>query len=256
VRHDEPRTWWSRALTTAESPEGVLDDGRTTMPEPHGGTRRLPHISAGPTHDPDRLLFLSDGVFAIALTLLIIDVIAAGLDVLPDERLSQHLLSTWPAFAAYVVGFATILVCWVNHHRVFHYVTRSDSGLPWVNGVMLLLVAAVPLPTAILAKYLTSPEDQRTAYVLYGLTCLLMDVALWCLCSYTLHRGLADPSMDPDRHRGMMWVYRVGLLWTALAVAAVFVSVYLAIALWLVMFVVYAFPAELAHALHLTVPRR
>lgn len=222
----------------------------------HDGHRGLPRLSGGPRQEPERLLFLSDGVFAIAMTLLIIDVIAAGTAATGDERLSHHLLSEWPALAAYVAGFLTIMVCWVNHHRVFHYVARTDSGLPWVNAFMLLLVAAVPLPTAILAKYATSEDDQRTAFVLYGITCLLMDIALWCLCSYTLRRGLAEPSRDPDRHHGMMWVYRVGLVWTLLAVAAVFVSVYLAMAMWAVMFLVYAFPAELAHALHLGASRR
>lgn len=222
-----------------------MPDKVSRTPAP-GRTR----LSGGPRTSPDRLLLLTDGVFAIALTLLIIDVVGVGTDM-GEESLSSHLLTEWPTFVAYLVGFVTILVCWVNHNRVFHYVTSSDGGLAWVNGFMLLLVAAVPFPTAILAKYLTGGENQRTAYVLYGITCLLMDVALWCLCSYTLRRGLADPSRDPDRHHGMMWVYRVGLVWTLLAIGAVFVSVYLAIALWLVMFAVYAFPAQLAHFLHL-----
>ena len=208
-------------------------------------------VSGGPGHAPHRLLALSDGVFAIAMTLLIIDVVAVGLGADETEFLSHYLLEEWPTLVAYLVGFATILVCWVNHNRVFHFVTSSDGGLAWVNGFMLLLVAAVPLPTALLAKYLTGGVGQKTAFVIYGITCLLMDVALWGLCSYTRHRGLADPSLDPERFEGMVWCYRVGLIWTAIAIAAVFVSIYIAIALWAVMFVVYAFPAEFAHVLHL-----
>lgn len=67
------------------------------------------------------------------MTLLIIDVVAAGTHVEPDEALVDHLLAEWSTLVAYVVGFATILVCWINHHRVFHYVTRTDSGLVWVK---------------------------------------------------------------------------------------------------------------------------
>lgn len=213
--------------------------------------RARPRVSGGPGQEPQRLLALSDGVFSIAMTLLIIDVVAAGTHVEPDEALIDHLLAEWSTLVAYVVGFATILVCWINHHRVFHYVTRTDSGLVWMNGFMLALVAAVPLPTAILAKYLAGGEGQRTAFMLYGITCLLMDVALWGLCSYTLRRGLADPSLDPERHHGMMRAYRVGLLWTLLALAAVAVNIWLAILIWFLMFVVYGFPAEFAHFLHL-----
>ena len=79
-------------------------------------------MSAGkkvPLQDKARLEALSDGVFAIALWLLIIDVVATGKALGPGVPLERHLAHEWPTFVAYLVGFLTILVCWINHHRVF-----------------------------------------------------------------------------------------------------------------------------------------
>ena len=218
-------------------------------PKNRTGLRR--RISGGEGQHPDRLKMLSDGVFSIALTLLIIDVVALGVHVNPGETLAHHLLHQWPTLVAYITGFMTIFVCWINNHRVFHYVNKIDSGLIWINGLQLALVAAVPLPTAVLAAHLTGGEGQRTAFILYGITYVLMAISFWSLSYYVDRRGLTDPSIDPDRYHGMLLIYRFSFVWTTLSLAVATVSVYSAIVMWTFMFAVFAFPAEFSHFMHL-----
>lgn len=134
-----------------------------------------------------RIEALSDGVFAVALTILTFDVVAAVRDTTEGEELTRHLLDSWPTYAAYLVGFLTILVCWINHQRVFHYVTRSDARLVWINGLQLALVAVVPAPTAILAQH-PSGAGLRTATIVDGITFFLMAFSFWGLWRYVSGR--------------------------------------------------------------------
>ncbi len=193
-----------------------------------------------------RLEALSDGVFSIALTLLIIDVVSSGKAVEAGEHLSAHLFREWPSLVAYLVGFMTILVCWINHHRVYHYVRRTDSGLLWIIGLQLALVSAVPLPTSVLAANFTG-EGSRAALLLYGVTFWLMATSFWVLWRYVDRRGLTDASIDPDRYHGMERIYGYAVAWTLLCLYIASVSVYPAFVMWALMFVVFAFPGEFAH---------
>jgi TMEM175 potassium channel family protein len=210
--------------------------------------------SGGAHQRTSRLEALSDGVFAIALTLLIIDVVSVGTAVTPGVPLETHLLHEWPTLVAYLVGFLTILVCWINHHRVFHYIRHTDSGLVWVNGMQLALVSAVPLPTAVLAANFTG-EGSRTAFLLYGITFWLMATSFWGLWRYVDRKGLTDPSIDPERYVGMGKIYAYAVGWTLLCLAVAAFSVYAAVAMWTVMFAVFAFPAEFAHFIYLRTAR-
>jgi len=192
----------------------------------------------------NRLEGLSDGVFSIALTLLIIDVVAAAKH---DDGgdLGAHLLHIWPVFAAYLIGFLTVLVCWVNHARVFHYVVRADSGLGWINGLQLALVSAVPLPTALLADHIDD-GGRDVAVVLYGVCFFLMASSFFFLWRHVDRRGLADRDLDPAHYDGMERIYGWSVLWTIAAMAVSIVAMYAALVMWMLMFMVFAFPAEFA----------
>ena len=207
-----------------------------------------PKLKIDHPNTPVRLEALSDGVFSIALTILIIDVVSVGKGVSVGETLSTHLLSEWRTLIAYMVGFITILVCWVNHHQVFRFIKRTNSGLFWINGLQLSLVSAVPLPTALLAANLTGPES-RTAFIIYGFTYFLMALSFYSLWSFIDRHGLSDPTIDPDRYVGMGRIYLFAIAWTALCLVCVTFSPLLAIIMWTLMFVVFAFPAEFSHVL-------
>ena len=114
----------------------------------------------------------SDGVFAVAATLLVFNLV----DPKVDSGLSRALVSEWPSYAAHAISFSTIVVIWVNHHAVTDTIERFDRSLLFINGLLLLTIAVVPFPTGLLAHYLQAGHDQITASVAYGLTMTTMDV--------------------------------------------------------------------------------
>lgn len=123
----------------------------------------------------------SDGIFAIAATLLVLDI------QVPDVKsgLLHALLTEWPSYIAYAISFATIVVIWVNHHAVMDQLERLDRRLLFLNGLLLLTVAAIPFPTALVAKYIQAGHDQTTAALAYGLTMTAMSFAFTALNLYS-----------------------------------------------------------------------
>jgi uncharacterized membrane protein len=116
----------------------------------------------------------SDGVFAVAATVLVFAIAA------PDVRgglLSNALLAEWPSYAAFAISFLTIVVIWVNHHVVFDSMDRIDRPLLFLNALLLLTVAVIPFPTGVLARYLQAGHDQQAAAFAYGLAMSAMAIA-------------------------------------------------------------------------------
>jgi uncharacterized membrane protein len=121
----------------------------------------------------NRVEAFSDGVFAVAATLLVFDLVRPAVKV----DLASALLAEWPSYAAYAISFGTIVVIWVNHHVVFDSLDRVDRRLLFINALLLLTVAAIPFPTGLLAEYLQAGHDQQTAAFAYGVTMSSMAVA-------------------------------------------------------------------------------
>ena len=112
------------------------------------------------TFEYDRTVALSDGVFAIAITLLIIEV------RVPDSEageLARDLANQWPTYAAYVVSFAIIGIIWVNHHDIFERIATVDRSLLFLNLGLLLTVAFLPFPTALLGDYIRQGDNAHIA---------------------------------------------------------------------------------------------
>ncbi len=148
-----------------------------------------------------RLEAFSDGVFAVAITLLVLNIKIPGIDLpssnLPDDtHLWQALLNEWPMLAAYGTSFATIGVMWLNHHRLFEHIKRTNSVLMLLNLLLLLIIVFIPVPTALVAEYLVRP-DLHTAAIFYSGTMVILAVCfnlLWRYASY--HNRLLSKNAD------------------------------------------------------------
>ena len=116
--------------------------------------------------DKTRLEAFSDGVFAIAITLLVLDL---HVPERGDGSLAHALGRQWPADASYVVSFVTIGIIWVNHHNLMRHLERADHGLLFLNVFLLMAVAVIPYPTALVAHYART-ENATTAAIAYGAT--------------------------------------------------------------------------------------
>jgi TMEM175 potassium channel family protein len=144
----------------------------------------------------NRVEAFSDGVLAIAITLLILEI---SVPEVRGDDLLDALARQWPSYAAYVVSFLTIGIMWVNHHALFDHVRAVDRGLLFVNVFLLMAIAFVPFPTALLAAYLRSPDGGRVAGVIYCLTLLVVGFGFIGLWSYLRrHPEARRPELTDD----------------------------------------------------------
>jgi uncharacterized membrane protein len=200
-----------------------------------------------------RLEAFSDGVFAIAITLLVLEI------AVPAARqgdLLHHLLDLWPKYAAYAISFVTIGVMWANHHGLMRYAARIDAGLIYRNLFLLGVVSFIPFPTAVLGDYLKRTPEQADAGItagghnaqvaigLYGLVMVLLAVAFTLLWQrlYSRPALLRSPTLIPAvatelRRSGL------GLLAYVIATAISVVVPALALAIYAVLVVVFAIAA-------------
>src|SRR6185312_7798285 len=143
-----------------------------------------------------RVEAFSDGVFGIAMTLLVIEIKVPGHEQVAAHGLANALIELWPSYLAFLTSFVTILVIWVHHHWVFALITKNDHPFLYWNGLLLLFVTFVPFPTALLAEYLLHPEG-RIAANLYTGTFLAISLAFDALWRHASARLLsADAKRD------------------------------------------------------------
>ncbi len=170
-----------------------------------------------------RIEAFSDGVFAIAITLLVLDLkVPRGLS--PGASLSAALLAQWPSYFAFLTSFLTIGIMWLNHHRLYTLIRRADHVLLLLNGLLLLGVTVVPFPTALVAAYLGAPQE-RTALVVYSGTFVVIAIffnGLWHYAAWRLR--LLGPDVDGDAVRAQGRQYAGGPVFYLLAFALAWVS--------------------------------
>ena len=134
-----------------------------------------------------RIEAFSDGIFAIAITLLILEI------KIPHQneqgRLGAALLRQWPSYLAFLLSFAYIGVMWVNHHRMFNHIKQANDVLLVLNLFLMLGISVVPFPTAVLAEHLGGPEE-RTAAIVYNATFFVIAIAFNLLWQYAVRKGL------------------------------------------------------------------
>ena len=179
--------------------------------------------------ETSRLEAFSDGVFAVAITLLVLNIKIPGIDLPPsqlqgDTNLWQTLGNEWPMLAAYVTSFATIGIMWLNHHRLFVHIKRINTILVLLNLLLLLFIVFIPVPTALLAEYVERP-DQHAAAIIYSGTLFLTACCfnlLWRYASY--HNRLLGKDVDSRAIQAISRQYLFGPLIYLIAFALAFVS--------------------------------
>ena len=138
-------------------------------------------MPAAEAKESARLEAFSDGVFAVAITLLVLDIKPPQLS--PAQSLTKALLGEWPYFLGFVLSFATIGVMWMNHHRMFRMMVRYQEGLAVVNGILLLLVTFTPFSTAVFAQNLMTAQASEAA-AFYSATFVVLAIAFNLLAGY------------------------------------------------------------------------
>jgi len=175
--------------------------------------------------DRSRLEAFSDGVFAVAITLLALDLTVAGKG---HGRLIDQLYDKWPSFVAYVISFLMIGIVWVNHHALVRSIVKVDRRLLFLNLVLLLFVVLIPPATGTEASYFPgNGGDARLAMALYAGSFLGMSIGFASMFEWTLHGQRVYQPVPPERH----WAARLRFAGGALAyVLAIVVALFSAVA--------------------------
>lgn len=144
----------------------------------------------------DRLETLADGVFAIAMTLLVFAISVPDLAPSAVAQLPAKLLELWPKLLAYVISFIVLGIFWIGHHNQFAFIRRANRTFLWLNILFLMLIAFVPFSAALLGRY----PSQRIAVIIYGGNLIVVGLALYLVWWYaTSGRRLVDPDLDDQR---------------------------------------------------------
>ena len=143
----------------------------------------------------------SDGVFAFAITLLVLDLAVPGSRGDSQGALAASLRGHWPAFLSFALSFLTILILWMNHHALFDWVVRPTGQLMVANGVLLLLVVLVPFTTAVLGDHLGGPAGRLAAATYTGLLVLVAVAFVWIWRIVTRGRAALAPRLPDEEVR-------------------------------------------------------
>jgi uncharacterized membrane protein len=190
-----------------------------------------------------RVEAFSDGVFAVAITLLALD-LRVPHDMADGRSLARALLAQWPAYLAFVTSFATIGIMWINHHRLFTLIRRTDNVLLVLNGLLLLGVTFVPFPTAVVAEYIPRRAGTVAAELFSG-TYIVLAVLFNLLWRYSAGKNrLLDHRADPRAIEAITRGYAMGPPMYFLSFALAFVSVAASIAMNLLLAIFWALPSQ------------
>jgi uncharacterized membrane protein len=195
----------------------------------------------------NRLESFSDGVFAVAITLLVLGLVVP--EVGPHRSLGHALVASWPQYAAYVVSFLTIGIIWINHHAMIGRLRAADHTILILNLLLLMTVVLLPFATDLIATYLRHPQGRSLAAALYAGTSVLMAVTFSLLNRRILLRrpDLLRDSLSLARRRQIFARAASGTVPYIVAVGVAFVSAYASLAICGAIAVFYALPIASGH---------
>jgi uncharacterized membrane protein len=204
--------------------------------------RNLLRANAEDQRETTRLEAFSDGVIAIAITLLVLEIRVPHIEEASWQSLRQALLDLWPNYLGYITSFAIIGIMWANHHQIFRFIVRTDHYLILTNLLFLFFLATIPFPTALMAEFLGHPAEKVGIVVYSGwffLTALSYNL-LWFYAS----RGnrLIDPDADPTAVRTITSRFWLGPPAYGLAFVLAFIDTTASLAVLLVLALLYVLP--------------
>ncbi len=188
--------------------------------------------------DTNRLEAFSDGVFAVAITLLVLTIKIPTADspdkFLDDPGMWTVLLGQLPTLLAFVTSFFTIGIMWLNHHRLFKHIKRTDTGLLLLNLLLLFIIVFIPVPTALLADQVFRPNQHLAAYIYSGTNVILAICfnLLWRYASY--HNRLLDKDADQSAVTAirrqyafgpLLYLIALGLAWVYTPASIIFILI-------------------------------
>lgn len=189
-----------------------------------------------PDRDLDRIVFFSDAVFAIAITLLVLDIRVPYLsEDLVAEELGASLLALWPKYLGYVISFLSIAVFWNIHHRIFREIKGYDGTLILLNFLFLMFVAFLPFPTSLLGEYGNNQLPVAIYAAMLAIGRLLLTAIYWYATSGNrLVSGTTDPTMVRFFHVRGLTISLIFLL----SIGVSFFSVRAAVGSWVLLMAV------------------
>lgn len=198
--------------------------------------------SAGGGFGTTRIEALADGIFAVAMTLLVLDVkIPDGLELPTDWAMIERLLSLEHSYAIYFISFLVLGMFWIGHHAHFHFIRYVNHTLLWINLLFLFGITSVPFATDLLGSY----SQLRLPYVVYGALLLLLSCLLVAQIAYLRrHMELARPALTGDRARAIILRTAIFATVPVLSMVAVFYNTRLALYLYFLLLVVHFLPGR------------
>jgi uncharacterized membrane protein len=191
-----------------------------------------------------RVEAFSDGVFAFAATLLALGIrIPRPADADASAGLQQLLVDQWPSYVAFALSFVNVGIVWANHHLMFSYFVRTDRTVVSLNLVLLMLVAFLPVPTAVLGTWFISDRDRPLAVLLYGALFVVFGIVhnvLWRYAAYG--SGVTSRHLTPKERRRLTLAWAAGPILYAVCLALAFVDPRLSIAGYALIAVLYFLP--------------
>ena len=191
-----------------------------------------------------RLEAFSDGIFAVAITLLVLDIHVPELKELPPGGLGQALSVQWPTYLAYITSFVTILVMWINHDLMFEHIQKKDRGLVLLNGFLLMVITLIPFPTKLVAMYIQQP-DAKVAAALFSANYFFLAVAFNLVWGYSIRNGRLL-AQDHNRHKvkKITQQFRIGPLLYIFSFALSFINATASLGLIFALVVFFALPIK------------
>jgi uncharacterized membrane protein len=190
-----------------------------------------------------RLEAFSDGVFAIAITLLIIEIKVPSHDDLKNQSLMHYIWQQWPKYFAYILSFVIIGIYWANHHYLFKLFKKTNHVFNLLNVFFLMTIAFLPYPTGVLGDYIITAEHAKPAVTFYAFAIWLPAFAWLLIWLYARHqRRIVDHKLTPRFVTALTWQYYLSNIFYISALIVSFFSAALSITICVGLTLLYLLP--------------